>query len=231
MPSGGQNRKPQHLRKRRRPTERPLDWKKKEKWKPIEYTRYEGIYEVSNMGRIKRRKKKVLGRYRRPKLLKPRLNNNTSITIHIVGHDGATAEVWVKDIVADHWLPNRTPGASVSLIDIRDPYNTSIYNLRETRVPSLAERDLIRYLYKMCIGKTRNIRLKLAAFFQTSPAEVHRIINETSNFEDRRCNVAPEGWKVFEQGQGNQSNPTDASVDLPSTNEDVSHANHPSDGD
>ena len=66
-------------------------------WKPIEG--YEGIYEVSNYGRIKSHK------YKKERILKGCINNKGYYRIALL-KDGTETKYYVHRLVAEEFIPN-----------------------------------------------------------------------------------------------------------------------------
>lgn len=76
-----------------------------EKWKPIEG--YEGIYEISNMGRVKNLglKKDRLGRTKKG-LLQPHINRNGYQGIQLKDKNGKSKTFKIHQLVAKHFIDN-----------------------------------------------------------------------------------------------------------------------------
>lgn len=76
-----------------------------EKWRPIKG--YEGIYEVSNMGRVKNLglKKDRLGRTNKG-LLQPHINRSGYQSIHLKDKDGKSKTFKIHQLVAKHFIDN-----------------------------------------------------------------------------------------------------------------------------
>lgn len=137
---------------------RPKDWKKKEKWRYVEG--HGKWYSVSNMGRVRSNMIKRVGGAKRKrtvsrKLLKPGVSHGVAHTnLYCLDRDMKPKNVQIKDLVADHWLRPRTPGAKVYLVDTTDLLDCSVYNIRERN--STRNRN-----QKLTIDEIREIKMAL----------------------------------------------------------------------
>jgi len=164
---------------------KPLNWKSKERWKPIKG--YEGIYSVSNMGRIKRHWHRRAGvpnkrKYKTtPKLLKVNANKSHSHPkVKLRTLEGVTKSFDVKYLVADAWLKPRRGGRVVYKSD--DVFDCSVYNLKEIGV--VKEKNAAKLTIEQVkeIKQTlldslniRGVKARIAKQYDISPATITRI--------------------------------------------------------
>lgn len=82
----------------------------KEEWRPVVEPEFESAYEVSNLGRVrsKDRRIKVADHmtFRRGKVLRPCINRNNGYCYVVLSHPGVQKEFTVHSIVANAWLPH-----------------------------------------------------------------------------------------------------------------------------
>lgn len=103
---------------------------KKEYWKPV--LGYEGLYEVSNLGRVKSLDRWVKGIYnsvqlKRGKIIKPRKTWDNYIVVNL-SKDGKMKTVKVHRLVAQAFLPNPDNLPQVNHKD-EDKNNNTVDNL------------------------------------------------------------------------------------------------------
>ena len=99
-----------------------------EKWKSIQG--YEGQYEVSNLGKVKSVRRKVLNGngYQKDRLLKPHINKGGYATVALC-KDGKPKVFLVHRLVAIAFIPNPEGKPIVDHIDT-NPLNNAVDNLR-----------------------------------------------------------------------------------------------------
>lgn len=86
-----------------------------EEWKDVKG--YEGLYQVSNLGRIKAmRKVDMRGCVRKEKLMKQVINSNGRPVIHL-HKDGERRTLFVHRLVAEAFIPNTERKAEVNHIN------------------------------------------------------------------------------------------------------------------
>ena len=94
-----------------------------EKWRDV--VGYEGVYEVSSIGRIKRIKP---GRATNPgKILKPNLGSRGRLTVALT-NNGVSRSFHIHCLVALAFLGDRPPGKTINHIDY-DKLNNNVDNL------------------------------------------------------------------------------------------------------
>ena len=83
----------------------------KEEWRPVAEPGFERAYEVSNLGRVrsKDRRIKVAGHmtFRRGKVLRPCINKNNGYYYVVLSHPGVQKEFTVHSLVAGAWVPRK----------------------------------------------------------------------------------------------------------------------------
>jgi hypothetical protein len=112
-----------------------------ERWKPVKGF---SLYIISDWGKVKKLKRKVdftkresyVGGYykwkgytSKQRLVKPTVSKGVA-KVGLRGDDGKRYWIQLKDLVADHWMRNRT-GAVVQLKNKKDPANCRLGNLKE----------------------------------------------------------------------------------------------------
>lgn len=126
-------------------TKKPDNWRKKEKWKNVEG--FEGLYQISNMGRV-RSTNKIFYRngrkHTKRKRLWPLRVRRGRAVIFLTDSEGQTHEYSLKKLVADHWLRPRRPGLAVTLKNPNDVLDCSIYNIKEIRKAKVGNEKLTK---------------------------------------------------------------------------------------
>ena len=84
-------------------------------WKDV--VGYKGLYQVSNLGRVKSLPKyDCKGRFH-PEKIKSQVNNGTGYMVVNLKHDGKQQMRTVHRLVAEHFIPNRLELSEVNHID------------------------------------------------------------------------------------------------------------------
>lgn len=119
-----------------------------EEWKPV--TGYEGLYEVSNQGRVRSLPKKVRRPHTRPYttklyVLKGRVGNKHGhIHVILTDHNGKARNHWVHRLVALEWC-DRLPGQDYVLHGPEGPAVNRADHLRwGTHAENDADKDVHR---------------------------------------------------------------------------------------
>ena len=105
---------------------------KQEEWKDV--VGYEGLYEVSNLGRVRsldRETKDTIGRKRKYKgqLLNPTISNNGNGYLRVrLSEDGKRTDFRVHRLVAEAFIPNPDNKTDVGFKEL-DKSNVSVENL------------------------------------------------------------------------------------------------------
>ena len=116
-----------------------MRWKRIQKHNPIiKWIDVEGYpeYGVSQTGVVRRKRiiliPKVNKRYKtRAKWLVPTVLRGVAM-VRLMNDDRTRSWFQLKDIVANHWLPDRTD-KMIDLIDKSDPTNCRVENLKEIK--------------------------------------------------------------------------------------------------
>lgn len=97
-----------------------------EEWRDVEG--YEGIYQVSNLGRVRSLDRKIHNYIKPGKILTPRNNGHSyfEVSLHRVGHKDK--HVYIHRIVAAAFIPNPDNLPEVNHIDF-DKSNNAVSNL------------------------------------------------------------------------------------------------------
>ena len=126
---------------------------KEELWKDIKG--YEGLYQVSNLGRVKSLNKNKVGRYstylKKGKILSCNYNHNRygKITLY---KNGKHKEKRVHRLVAEAFIPNPDNKPQVNHID-NNSKNNKVENLEWVTV-----KENVQHAYKIGATKTSKIR-------------------------------------------------------------------------
>ena len=111
----------------------------KEIWKNVEG--FEGLYEVSNLGRVKALDRYVVNngglQHKKERILKQRINKNKHCTV-VLCKDGKTYPRLVHRLVAIAFIPNPDNKPIIDHIDT-DPTNNRVDNLRWVTQQETAE--------------------------------------------------------------------------------------------
>ncbi len=156
--------------------QRPKDWVKRERWKPVKnFPRY----RISNMGRVRMLKGKK-GEIKQWRLIRPHIVTKRKLArVNLVNENGKDKQYMTK-LVADHWLRPRHPERQVRYKDKTDLLDCSVYNLYEvgykrykTQKLLPEERDYIRKRLKE--DSYRGLGRELAEMFEVTPMAISDI--------------------------------------------------------
>lgn len=100
-------------------------------WRPV--PGYEGLYDVSELGAIRRRRRLVGARAGKQRLLRqqelnPKLVKGNSLIVCLCDHNGAQRRVSVRRMVANAFVLNPQRRPLVRAID-GDPFNNAAENI------------------------------------------------------------------------------------------------------
>lgn len=149
-----------------------------EYWKDIKG--YEGLYQVSNLGRCRSldRKMLVMGFQKKPvegikkgRILSDKRTNKEGYIRHVLIKDGVCKQVCVHKLVAEAFLPNPYNKIRVDHIDT-NPRNNRVDNLRwatdvENRNNVLTASKIRKHCYKQSTAVTEAFKrgLKKGTFY------------------------------------------------------------------
>jgi hypothetical protein len=114
-----------------------------EQWKPIKG--YEGLYEISNLGRVKSLKRKINNRYNEERILKSNINSGGYLLCHLTKEKKTFAHT-IHSVVWDHFGVGKRDNRKIQV----DHVDNNKQNCRIDNLQLLTSRENVikTYLHK-----------------------------------------------------------------------------------